>query len=225
MRILAIETSAATGSAAVLDDEGLVAEKDFGEGARHGRDLLPTIDALLGGDPASVDLVAVSAGPGSYTGLRVGITFAKTLGVQSGTPVVSVSSLDVIAANVAEERPLCVVVDARLGQVYVARYDVARKKVLNDAVLSPSEAAAGLSREVLVVGDGLVRHRDVFAAVATVVDDETLWRPRAANVSRLGLAKFKEQGTEDADGLVPQYLRRPQAEVRWEKLQSAAGLR
>ena len=77
----------------------MLGEKGLGEGSQHARALVASADALLGGRPEAVDLLAVSAGPGSYTGLRVGITFAKTFAVQTGTPLVTVSSLDVIAAS------------------------------------------------------------------------------------------------------------------------------
>ncbi len=223
MKIVAIETSSARGGVALLDDDRLVAERKFKKGARHGRELLPCVEQLLGGEPKSIGLIAVSAGPGSYTGLRVGITFAKTFAVQSGTPVVSVSSLDVIAANVTQRRGVCVVVDARLGRVYAAMYDADRNKVMDDAAVSPDEVAARLIPDILVIGDGLRRYRGTFAAVAEVVDDESTWWPQAANVGRLGRARFAEAGGEDPHGLTPRYLARAQAEVKWEELRSASG--
>ena len=223
MRILAIETSSVRGSVALLDDDRLIAEKAFGEGSRHGRDLLPCVNEVLGGDPKGLGLVAVSAGPGSYTGLRVGIAFAKTFGAETGVPVASVSSLDVVAANVPGRWPLCVVVDARLGQVYAAVYDEARTKIMGDVAASPGEVASKLRPETRVVGDGLRRYREILAAAAKVVDDESLWWPSAVSVGRLGLARFKEAGGEDPHNLVPRYLRRPQAEVKWEKSRNGPG--
>lgn len=195
----------------------------FGEGSRHGRELLPCVDELLGGEPAGVGLVAVSAGPGSYTGLRVGITFAKTFAIESDVPVVGVSSLDAIAANVTQPCELCVVADARLGKVFAALYDLQGKKVLGDIAASPGEVAAGLQSGTLVIGDGLKRYRDIFAQAAEVSDDESIWWPTAVNVGRLGRAKFADAGGEDPHALVPRYLGRPQAEVKWEQSQNASG--
>ena len=207
----------------MLDGERLVVEKAFGECSRHGRDLLPCVDELLAGEPGSVGLLAISAGPGSYTGLRVGFTFVKTFAVQSNVPVVAVSSLDVIAANVTAPNGLCVVVDARLGQVFAALYDGEGKRASEDIAAPPSDVAARLEPGTLVIGGGLKRYRDVFAQVAEVSDDESIWLPGAANVGRLGQTIFAEKGGEDPHTLVPRYLGRPQAELKWEQSQNASG--
>ena len=224
MKILAIDTSSARGSVALLDDDVVLAEQSLGEGSRHGRDLVPCVDRVLGGRADLVELLAVDAGPGSHTGIRVGITFAKTFGMQTDVPVVTVSSLDVLAANVMEHCPLCVVVDARLKQVYAALYDAGHAKVVDDLAASPQDIAARIEgRGTAVVGDGLRRYREVFAGVARVLDDESLWWPRAANAGRLARAKFDREGGEDPHALEPRYLRRPQAEVVWERRQNASG--
>ena len=223
VKILAVETSLAQGSVALLDGERLVAEKTFGEGTRHGRDLLPCVDELLAGEPGSVDLLAIDAGPGSYTGLRVGFTFVKTFATQSHVPVVSVSSLDVIAANTTVPNGLCVVVDARLGQVFAALYDGEGKRVSEDIAAPPGDVAARLGPGSLVIGGGLKRYGGVFAEVAEVSEDESTWWPRAANVGRLGQAIFAEKGGEDPLTLAPRYLGRPQAELKWEQSQNASG--
>lgn len=178
---------------------------------------------MLGGEPGGVGLIAVSTGPGSYTGLRVGLTFAKTFVAETGTPVVGVSSLDVIAANVSEARPVCVVVDARLGRVYAAMYDGGGSKVLGDTVARPEDVAKRLTHDTLVVGDALKRHRTAFAKVAAVSDDESVWWPKAASVGRLGWRKFVAGGGDNPEMLTPRYLARPQAEVKWEESQNASG--
>lgn len=223
MRTLAIETSSVRGSVALLDGERLIVEKTFGEGTRHGRDLLPCVDEILAGEPSSVELLAVSIGPGSYTGLRVGLTFAKTFATQSHVPVVAVSSLDVIAANATAPDGLCVVVDARLGQIFAALYDGEGNRASEDIAAPPGEVAARLEPGTLVVGGGLKRYRDVFAKVAEVSDDESTWWPRAANTGRLGQTMFAEKGGDDPLTLAPRYLGRPQAEVKWEQSQNASG--
>jgi tRNA threonylcarbamoyladenosine biosynthesis protein TsaB len=222
VKILAIETSSSTGSAALLEDNRLVAERNMEPGSRHCRELLPLVDALLGDDAASLGLVAVGAGPGSYTGLRVGVTFVKTFCAETGVPAAAVSSLDVIAANAPGGRPVCVVVDARLGMVYTALYDAAGAKTFGDAAVRPEEAARRVTSGTCVLGDGLRRYRDLFAG-ADVVDDESAWRPRAANAGRLGREKFEQHGADDVRALVPRYLRRPEAEVKWEQSQAGPG--
>ena len=225
MRTLAVETSSARGSVALLDGDDVLAERVFPEGVRHARGLLSCVEALFGAGPREVGLVAVGAGPGSYTGLRVGVMFAKTFAIEMQVPVVGVSSLDVIAANVAEPRALCVVVDARLGQVFAALYNADRQKTKGDIAAPPEDVAAGLARGVCVIGDGLRRHRDIFARAAEVADDESLWWPRAANAGRLGRRQFERAGGADPRALTPRYLGRPQAEVKWEQSRRASGPR
>jgi tRNA threonylcarbamoyladenosine biosynthesis protein TsaB len=223
MKTLAVETSSARGSVALLEDGRAVAERTLGEGSRHGRDLVPCIDAVLGADPGCVDLVAVSAVPGSYTGLRVGIAFATTYCVETDTPAVAVSSLDVVAQNVPGPGPVCVVTDARLGQVYAALYDAEGKKVLDDAAARPETVAARIvEKDTRIVGDALRRYAPVFAEAGAIQDPE-LWWPRAVHVGRLGRAKHEEQGGDDARELAPRYLRRPHAEVVWERSQNGSG--
>lgn len=221
MRVLAIETSSFVGSVALLENSAPAVEKVFGEHSRHGRDLLPCVDAVLGENRA-VDLVAVSAGPGSYTGLRVGITFVKTFCIQSHTPAVSVSSLDAIAENITEPKPLCVVVDARLGRVYAAVYDAKRQKILTDSIAKPAEIAAKLAPGTMVVGSGLAKYREMFSD-CQVLDSQELWQPTAKNVGKLGIEKYRREGGQDPQTLVPVYLGKTEAELKWERSQSAPG--
>jgi tRNA threonylcarbamoyladenosine biosynthesis protein TsaB len=224
LRVLAIETSSSRGSVALLQGEEVLCEKCLGEGSRHGRDLVPAVDEVLGGDSNGADLLAVSAGPGSFTGLRIGITFAKMLALETETPLVTVSSLDAIAANLADAGPLCVAVDARLGRVYAAVYDGDGHKVLGDVVLRPEEVAGCLaSGETRIVGDGIRRYREVLASAGRLVEDEELWYPRAAQVGRLGLVAYNEKGGENPRAVLPRYLERSQAEVKWEQSQNASG--
>jgi tRNA threonylcarbamoyladenosine biosynthesis protein TsaB len=214
LNVLAIETSSSRGSVALLEDDHVVAERTLGEGSRHGRELLPCVDAVLDGDSGRAGLVAVSAGPGSYTGLRIGVTFARTFCIETGTPLVGVSSLDVIAANVPPGAPLCVAVDARLRQIYAAFYGPDGAKAEGDLVDGPDAVAERIGdRATRVVGDALRRYRAVFEPVAAILDDEALWAPRAAQVGRLGLAAFRESGGQDPRGLLPRYLRRPSAKT------------
>ena len=152
----------------------------------------------------------------------MGVTFAKVFAVEAKKPVVGVSSLDVIAANVTEPGAVCVLVDARVGQVYVALYRNGRKTV-EDGVASPRDVAGSLTADTVVIGDGLRRYRDVFVGVSKVVDDEAVWEPRASSVGRLGRARFEASGGDDLKTLVPRYMGRPQAEMTWEASRNAPG--
>ncbi len=102
MKVLGIETSGNIGGIAVCRDKHIIVARDFGAGMRHGRELVPSIKALLnevGWKPGDIDLVAVDIGPGSYTGLRIGVTCARTLSYALNRPVIDVPVFDVLAEN------------------------------------------------------------------------------------------------------------------------------
>lgn len=223
MYILAVETSSRTGSVALLEDEQVIREERLGEELRHSQDLLPCIGRVLGPRKGEVELVAVGAGPGSYTGLRIGLTFVKVFCTETGAPVVPVSSLDVIARNVREFDRLCVVTDAHLRRVYAALYGPGHRKLEGDLVAPPAEVAALLEPGTKVVGTGLRRYRDVFAGAGEIIEDEAMWTPQARYAGVIGRQLFEEQGGEDPAALEPRYLRRPQAEIKWEQSQNESG--
>ena len=126
MKILGIETSGEIGSVAVCDGSSVIAEKSFKRGMRHGKELLPAIKEILeeaGLGLNGVDLIAVDVGPGSYTGLRVGVTCAKTMAYALNKPVIDVVSLDAIAQNMQNSYDhICPVIDARREMVYACIY-------------------------------------------------------------------------------------------------------
>ena len=126
MKVLGIETSGEIGSVAVCDGSTVIAERSFKRGMRHGKELIPAIKDILDGAGIKlngIDLLAVDVGPGSYTGLRVGITCAKTVAYALNKPVIDVVSLDVIAQNMPDDYDhICPVIDARREMVYACIY-------------------------------------------------------------------------------------------------------
>ncbi|MEW6357574.1 MAG: tRNA (adenosine(37)-N6)-threonylcarbamoyltransferase complex dimerization subunit type 1 TsaB [Planctomycetota bacterium] len=228
MKILAIETSHRIGSIAAADGPNLLAEESFQEGMVHGRELVPRMKALverIGWSPSSVELIAVSIGPGSYTGLRVGVTAVKTMAYGAGAAVVAVPSLDVLAHNAPTSAAgVCPVVDAKRKQVYTCLYDGERRRQGEYRVAYPEELARGLARGAFILGDGLEQYAAVFNRDGIVIADESLWRPRAAIVARLGYELYTSGQREDYMSLVPMYLRRPVAEDKWrERVERAGG--
>ncbi|NOZ19681.1 MAG: tRNA (adenosine(37)-N6)-threonylcarbamoyltransferase complex dimerization subunit type 1 TsaB [Planctomycetes bacterium] len=223
MKTLAIETSHVVGSVAVAEGPDVLAEESFEQGMVHGRELVPRMKALLervGWGLAEVELIAVSIGPGSYTGLRVGVAAVKTIAYALGTPVVAVPSLDVLARNAPDDAEVvCPVVDAKRKQVYTCRYDGSRNRQGDHRVVHPQELAQTLSPGAFVLGDGLAYYADVFERRGFTIADESLWRPRAAVVAALGRALYMAGQRDDSLSLVPLYLRRPEAEDKWREKQ------
>lgn len=227
MRVLAIETSGSVGGVAIAEGQRLVGERSFTEGLRHGRELMPSIRDVFdeaGWKPDDVDLIAVSVGPGSFTGLRIGVTCAKSLAFALSKAVVAVPSLDVLAENAPTDvRFVAPILDARRESVYAALYrqgDAGRVRETDVLVDSPEKVCALLPEGALVFGDGAERYREIFQTKRVVFGEDELTAPRAPTVARLGLALHDRGETTDPVALVPVYLRRPEAEEKWEERQT-----
>jgi len=222
LRTVAFETSAAVGSVCLAEDGSVLAERVFRKGLAHGRLLIPVLSDLcaeVGWQPdRDIQLVAVSLGPGSFTGLRVAVAAAKTIAFLRGCPVVGVSSLDILAENAppAADR-VCVVVDAKRGQVYAAIYE-REGRVLSrrceDLLATPGEVLARVDAPAALIGNGLAAYPETFSAEGYVHTDEAAWTGRATVVAAKGLTAFRAGRTIPWRELTPIYLRRPEAEEK-----------
>ena len=224
MIVLGIETSGETGSVALCTERETLAGYAFEEGARHARDIVPAIDRIFaraGVGKADVEAVAVSQGPGSFTGLRVGITCAKALAYALGWQAVGVPSLEVLAQNVEPAAGgaeyACPVLDARRARVYgtVFRWDGAAWADTTGVMLKePAELAAAVPDGALVFGTGVRAYPKAFATGRLVQGDRALERGRAEAVARLGLERIRAGLAVDPLELLPQYYRVTEAEER-----------
>ena len=228
IRGVAIETSGRVGSVATVLDGRVLDERAFPHGLQHAAGLLPLVDRMCraeGWGPQAVDELYVSAGPGSFTGLRIGVTLAKTLALATGVRLVAVPTVDVLAANAPPiARSLIIVLDAKRGQIYTARFT----RPAADAPWSTVEPAhldvltdvlARAPRPVHLLGDGIPYHREHVPADDTtvVVTAEDDWRPRAAAVADRGYGLARRDAFADPFRLTPVYLRKPEAEEKWER--------
>jgi len=226
-RIIAVETSGRSGSVAVARGPDLLSERAFPANVEHARELLPAVDALCrehGWSPQELCQCHVSIGPGSFTGLRVAVTFARHLALATGARICAVPTLDVIAENcLATSSPpqhVAVILDAKRDEVFAAIY--ARREARYDRILDarmtkPESLLAGAPRPLAVTGEGLARHAPVFEQAGVQVLEESLWRPCAACVHKLGWRMAQQGQFTEAGNLVPLYVRRPEAEELWEK--------
>lgn len=223
-RIVAIETSSRVGSVAIGLGPDMLERITFGAELNHAVELLPTIDQLTSrqGWPAGgVDHFYVSAGPGSFTGLRIGITVARALALAAGARVVAVPTVDVLAVNALDlpDPPanLAVVLDAKRRQVYAAVFrlvDDRYQKTVDACVMTPAELLARAPRPLAVLGEGVDYHRQAL----TGSDVDLLpaeRRPRAEVVYQLGWQLAEANQFADPKALIPIYLRRPEAEEVW----------
>ncbi|MDB5329088.1 MAG: hypothetical protein JWP03_239 [Phycisphaerales bacterium] len=229
-RGLAIETSGRLGSVAIAEDGVVVAEDSFAHGLKHAAEMVPRIDALLksrGWAPADVREIYISVGPGSFTGLRIGVTLAKTLAFATGAKIAAVPTVQVLARNTAPEaRDVVIVLDAKREQIFTARLHRENPGVWTIAEPAHLDSLAEMLRRsprpVHLVGEGIPYHEKFLPHddAAVLVTPETLWRARAATVAEIGFAMARAGEFTDPQTLTPLYIRRPEAE---EKFEASAG--
>jgi tRNA threonylcarbamoyladenosine biosynthesis protein TsaB len=190
---------------------------------------MSTVDRVLkdtGFTLANIDGYGVSIGPGSFTGLRIGLSTIKGLAFTTGKPVAAVPTLQALAWNIPYSRyPVCPLLDARKKEVYAGLYrHVGRNFVqeMSDAVISLADLAGTISGDILFTGEGA----RLFAVdIQKIFGDRAHFTPlsssvpSAASVAEIALMMLKDGQQTDPDSLVPMYIRRPEAEVAWEKRQ------
>lgn len=233
MKILAIESSGMSAGCAYLEDDRLISEYYMNSRLTHSITLLPMISEMAktaGFKLEELDAVAVSAGPGSFTGLRIGAATAKGLCLANETPLIAVSSLKGLAANLPASGDLiCPLMDARRGQVYcgILMNDHtdgwAQKTVMEDSALTIEEYlekilvfAEEKKCKAVFIGDGAPVHEKLIREKLgdkAVFAPTTVNRQRASSVALLASEEFRNGNTMCSDDFVPEYLRRPLAET------------
>ncbi len=232
-RILAIETSSRWGSAALGGADGPLSTGEIAEPMGHAREFAALVQTLLnrqGWTMAMITHVFVSVGPGSFTGLRIGVTLARTLSWSIGARIVAVPTLDALARNALKATPrpprVAALLDAKRGQVYAAAYDLSTnspQRILGPVLQRPAEFMSDLPTPLAVLGEGIGFHRAAIDATGARILDEPLWRPDARQVFALGLELAHGDAYTPGPDLLPLYIRRPEAEEKWEKLHPTTG--
>ena len=244
MKILGIDTTGQTASAALVEGDKLIAEFTMNYKLTHSQTILPMIADILERtetDKASIDCIACACGPGSFTGLRIGAATAKGFALALDKPIVAVPTLDALAYNVFETNKfICPIMDARRNQVYTGIYEFRGNTM---EVLEPqmavdieviAEKLCERQRDVIFLGDGVPVFKDKLCnGLMDKLHDcgkEFYFAPahvnkqRAGAVGALALRYLEEGKTETAEEHQPEYLRMAQAErERAEKLAKGEG--
>jgi tRNA threonylcarbamoyladenosine biosynthesis protein TsaB len=221
--LLAVDTTTPGGSVALLEGEALLGEVGLESGATHSARLFRSVDFLLGAlgrEIGAVEAFAVAVGPGSFTGLRIGVAAVKSLAFASGRPVAPVSSLLALAAKLADAgAPLvCPLLDAKKEEIYAALFEAGPSgltEVVPQGAYDPEAFFARLpaGRPIAFAGSGLALYR---AGLAARVGDAARFPARspfiAAEVGRIGAGLIRAGRGVAAGALEPLYLRRSQAE-------------
>ena len=227
MKILAIDTSALTATAAILSEDMLLGEISTTTKLTHSQTIMPMIDELLNKvslDIADIDLFACSEGPGSFTGLRIGIGTIKGLAYGLGKPVVGVSTLEALAHNIdVTDLVICPIMDARRGQVYNAIYKYDGGKlacITGPRALSIEELCDKLTERTIFVGDGVNVHKE---KIKELLGDKAVFASPHNILQRAGSVAYAALGKApcDAAELTAVYLRKPQAEREREERDSS----
>ena len=227
MKILAIEASGPVAGCALLEDGTLTAEYSVQYKKKHSQSLVPMLNEMkemLDLDLSSIDFIAVTAGPGSFTGLRIGAATVKGLGLALDKPVLPVPTVDSLACGLyGTDRVICPLMDARRQQVYTGIYENKDGlRILEPQCVTALTEITGklneLGREVIFLGDGVPVNEEALSdemKVPYLIAPAHLNRQRAASTAVRAAQIYAEKGEEalvSADDFRPEYLRVPQAE-------------
>lgn len=232
MKILALDSSGLVASVAVVEDDNLLAEYTVNYKKTHSQTLLPMLDEIAGMielDLSTIDAIAIAAGPGSFTGLRIGSATAKGLGLALNKPLISVPTVDAMAYGLyGTDKLVCPIMDARRSQVYTGLYEfercegnpfgyrlAVRRAQMAVSVKELVNMLDETGKEVLFLGDGVPVYRDTIDQLMKGPHSYVpahLNKQRAASVAALGAVYYREGRMEAARDHQPDYLRLSQAE-------------
>ncbi len=228
MKILALETATIAGSVAIFDNaSGLVGEVRINVRIAHAERLMPSIQWLLESSRISieeVDAFAVSIGPGSFTGLRIGLSTVKGFAFATGKPVVSVPTLDAFARTVPFcAYQICPILDARKDEVFTGLYRWEGKgieKIMPEKAMSPERLINEIKDQTLFIGDGITRYGDVIKEKCgnlALFPPPSIMSPSASTVAEIAYEKYNQGELSEPVSLVPFYIRKSEAELNWKK--------
>lgn len=232
MKILAFDSTATAASVAICDDGKVVAEFFVNAGLTHSRTLVPMLDAALKNTDSSladVDAIAISNGPGSFTGVRIGVAVAKGIAFAENLSCIEVSTLESMAYNLTlTDCLVCAAMDARCAQVYNAMFEIKYgevQRLTDDRAISIADLKAELTekytdKRIILVGDGaeLCFKELIDTSLSVELAPESLRFQRASSVAAAAFDKLnKGEKPKTAGELLPSYLRLSQAERELKK--------
>ena len=229
MKILALDSSGLVATIAVIEDDVMVAEYTICHKKTHSQTLIPMLDEIKKMtelDLKSVDAIAVTKGPGSFTGLRIGCATAKGLGLALDCPLVAIPTVDALAYNLyGSDALICPLMDARREQVYTGLYRFEKRGGTYEMICELSQCAISIEeiinivntweQEVIFLGDGVPAYKDKIEAMCNVeysFAPAGFNRQRASSVGLLGAIAYQKGDSVSADEMEPDYLRLSQAE-------------
>jgi tRNA threonylcarbamoyladenosine biosynthesis protein TsaB len=226
MKILSIETSTMLGGIAIMDQEsGLIAETRLNVKTTHSERLMNAIRSTLLQAELHLDDIsafAVAIGPGSFTGLRIGLSTAKGLAYSTGNPLITVPTLEAFAWNFPFSKyPVCVMLDARKKEVYAAVFEWQKDNFMRrvgELSIRPLELLRDLQDSVVFAGEAVLLYKELITETmgerAFFASREKMV-PSPSNVAMLGMLKAAKADYTDPAEAVPMYIRKSEAEIKW----------
>lgn len=226
MKILALETATTAGSIALLDDSaGIIGECGVNIRVAHSERLMSSIEWLLNASRVTIqdiDVFAVSSGPGSFTGLRIGVSTVKGFCFASGKPAVAVPTLDAFARVLPYSGfPVCPMLNARKNEIYTGLYQwkgTEMIRVIPNSAVRPEDFLRELTGPAVFIGEGALLYRNLISEVIgekAFFGPPSRMAPSAATVAEIALEKFLAGETADPVQLTPNYIRKSEAEIKW----------
>ena len=217
MKILAVDTSSAICSVAILEDDKLIDKNELDDGKTHSENLMPLLDELLKRksiDVKEIEMIACTAGPGSFTGIRIGVATIKPIAEVLNIKVASVMSLEALARNVEGKDTIASLIDARNNQVYAGIFDKNYNKKEEYIADDINEVIKVLEKyeNITFVGNGAILHKELLTNSLKNVEFVENNKQTAENVGKIGYKKYLENDLCTADTIMPVYLRKSQAE-------------
>ncbi|MBU0680299.1 MAG: tRNA (adenosine(37)-N6)-threonylcarbamoyltransferase complex dimerization subunit type 1 TsaB [Proteobacteria bacterium] len=231
--ILAIDNSTMYGNVALTSADGLLAEHTLLSRLTHSKRLLTSLENILQEsdlDWHQLDALAVCLGPGSFTGLRIGLATIKGIAMATGLPLIGISSLDGLASQLPfAKQQICTILDARKHEIYAAFYesnDSGEVERTSDyLVMEPEELIAAIDCPTIFVGDGVNVYADLLKeslGARALFAPEHIIFPRAATIGKLALTQYQQKQFLDPASAVPLYIRASDAEIQLKKKRSTA---
>jgi len=228
MKVLGLDTSTSCGAVGLIDDERVISEYLLDIPVTHSERLLSAIELVLRNARCAVEDLdgwAISLGPGSFTGLRIGVSTMKGLAFATGKPVAGISTLDVLASQIPPfPFPICPILDARKGEVYTAFYRYEEngflRRLSDYQAVTPEDLIKKIQEKTLFIGDGVKAYGDFLRGILpslAIFPPASLNVPHGSVVAKLGLELLRKGEVLDLSTFTPLYVRPSEAEMKWQE--------
>lgn len=216
MKILAIDSASDVCSVALLDNDNLIDEINLENGRTHSENLMPLVDEIIkrnGMDIKDFELLGCTVGPGSFTGIRIGVASIKPIAEVLNIKVASVTSLEVLSKNVDDESNRVCLIDARNNQVYFGAFDKDSNLIMEYTADDINTVLEQIKLDnITFIGNGAELHKDLIKTQFPNAKFSDNYKQSAKNVGLMTYKKYLENKLENADTIIPIYLRKSQAE-------------